>query len=339
MKHLSQHLNQIKGKRVIVRCNYDVPLENGQVLDTTRIEDSFATIKALRETNCPVILIAHAGRPEGTYNEEFSLKPILPIIEKGIGEKVVFIDYAAFNQQQALSESMIYLLENLRFWPEEELAEKEFAQKLAKMAEVYVNESFATSHREHASITQIPKLIPGYAGLNLTREVNLILSVKQNPQRPLVLVMGGAKLETKIPLIEAFLPLADQILVGGKLALDLHTNPLQTNPKITVASLVESSKDITLDSAKSFAAIINQAGTVIWNGSMGVFEEPEHQQGTRIVAEAINHTPAFTLAGGGDTESALTVLDLESGIDHISSGGGAMLDLLVHNTLPGLKVL
>jgi phosphoglycerate kinase len=339
MKQLSQHLNQIAGKRVIIRCNYDVPLENGQVLDTTRIEDSFSTIKVLREVNCPVILIAHAGRPEGAYNQEFSLKPILPIIEKGIGEKISFIDYAAFNQEQALPEAMIFLLENLRFWPEEELAEEKFAQKLAKMADVYVNESFATSHREHASITKIPELIPGYAGLNLAKEVDLILSVKQQPKRPLVLVMGGAKLETKIPLIEAFLPLADQILVGGKLALDLQTHHLQSNPKITVASLVESGKDITLDSAQSFATVINQAGTVIWNGSMGVFEEPEYQQGTKIVAQAVNHTPAFTLAGGGDTESALTVLNLESGIDHISTGGGAMLDLLVHNTLPGLKVL
>lgn len=340
MKLLSDHSNNIQNQKVILRCNYDVPLKDGNILDDTRIIDSFSTIHQLLENNNQIILLAHAGRPKGVYVQELSLRPISSMLEKSLQVQVDFIDYHdnIFGGEFDIN-NRITLMDNLRFWPQEKKNDTDFSKKLADLADYYVNESFATSHRQHASIVGIPQHIPGYAGLSLFREVDIITKVKSHPKRPLILIMGGAKLETKEPLIDEFSKIADKILVGGKLALDIQNHHFTQAENVVVADLVESGKDITIDSANHFADIIDAAETVIWNGSMGVFEETEYRQGTAIVAQAINKTSAFSLVGGGDTEAALSQLKLESGIDHISTGGGAMLDLLMHGTLPGLEVL
>jgi phosphoglycerate kinase len=340
MNKLQDHLTTFSGSSAVVRVNYDVPMENNQIGDTTRIEDSFPTINALLKHNCRVTLLAHAGRPDGKFDPKYSLKPIADYLSNTLNKPVTFFEYHDLqNGFHHLSLTQLNLIDNLRYWPEEEENKPGFAQSLSQLGKYYVNESFATCHRNHASITGIPEYLQGFAGLSLAKEVELILQVKQNPRRPLVLVMGGAKLETKEPLINAFLPIADHILVGGKLALDLHSHSSKLDSKITLAELVASGKDISPDSASQFVDLIKNAGTVIWNGSMGVFEEEEFQHGTKAVAEAVNNTPAFTLVGGGDTEAALSLLNAEAGIDHISSGGGAMLELLINDTLPGIKAV
>lgn len=340
MNKLSENINQITNKTVIVRANYDVPIENGSVQDTTRIEDSVATIKLLLEHGNRVVLLAHYDRPDGVFSEDKSLKPVISVLESLLGISVGFVGYQEdYHSLAMLADQQVTLVENLRFWNEEEANDESFALHLKTFGEVYVNEAFANAHREHASVSALPKLMPSYAGLSLASEIDLLTKVLENPDKPLVVVLGGAKLETKEPLVTVFASKADHILVGGKIALDLRAKNQNMSPNIKIADLTEDGKDITEASAREFAQIISGAQTVVWNGSMGVFEEEDHKLGTKIIAEAINTTPAFTLVGGGDTETALTELKLESGIDHISSGGGAMLEFLVKGTLPALEVL
>lgn len=340
MKCITDYPSEITGKTVIVRANFDVPLENGIVLDTTRIEANYETLKWLVSQNCRTVIISHQDRPDGKFKEESSLKPIIPLLNQALNQTINLVSYQeSYHDLKLDSNAQINLLENLRFWPEEEANDPEFARFLSSLGQIYVNEAFANCHRAHASITGIPALIPGYAGINLNKEINILESAVVNPKKPLVVVIGGAKLETKEPLVKKFAPLAQNILVGGKVGLDLLAKKSNLSPNIILADNVSSGKDITPESAQKFAQIIMSAGTVIWNGTMGVFEEPEFQGGTKIVAQAVNETAAYTIIGGGDTETALTELNLESGIDFISSGGGAMLDFLSAGTLPGLSVL
>lgn len=316
-----------------------MPIDAGIVGDTTRIEDSIPTLKLLRAHHCSCIILSHFDRPDGEPNPEKSLKPILPILKTHLSEDITFIDYLPdLNQALNLSSSPIIFLENLRFWPEEEANDLRFAQTLAKFGDVYVNEAFANCHRDHASMTGIPAIIPGYAGLSLVKEIKVLQKVTLNPERPLVVVVGGAKLETKTPLINAFASMADAILVGGKIAKTMQNQPNLPN-NVFLASLTADSKDITPESATQFSQKILSAGTVIWNGTMGIFEDPAAKQGTTTVAQAINQTHGFTLIGGGDTEAALTELNLEAGIDYISTGGGAMLTFLSEGNLVALKPL
>lgn len=337
MNSISQAFPQYQNSTVILRANFDVPIEDGQVTDTTRIEDAISTIKLLRQNNCKVILIAHAGRPEGRFDQDSSLQPVIPILNNLLQESVAFIPHVVDYKTIQVPDSPISLLDNLRFWPQEETNDPDFAQSLASLGNLYVNEAFAVCHRQHASIVGIPKHIPSFAGLSLEKEINALAKVRLNPERPLVVVLGGAKMETKLPLVDAFAPIADHILVGGKIAVMLQDKPVPAN--VNLAQLTPDTKDITPESADQFAKIIMQAKTVIMNGTMGVFEEEDHQQGTQTVATAVNQTPAFTLIGGGDTETALTQFGLESGIDHISTGGGAMLTFLVDGSLVGVEAL
>ena len=339
MKKLAEHLDEVANKKVLVRCNFDVPIDKGQVMDTTRIEDAVSTITTLRKHNSSVILIAHYDRPEGKPNQDKSLKPIVPVLSELVGEAISFAEYKSdISQLEFHSDNKITLVENIRFWAQEESNDQAFAKSLASFADIYVNQAFAVCHREHASVVSIPRHLPSFAGINLANEVEILHRVKNNPDQPLVVIIGGAKLETKEPLVTAFADTAEKILVGGKISKDLEEKgPVPKN--VELARLSKSGRDIDESSAKKFADIINNAKTVIWNGPMGVFEEPENAQGTRIVAEAVNDCPAYTIIGGGDTETALTNFDLEEGIDFISTGGGAMLTYLSEGSLVGLDVL
>ncbi len=339
MKTIQNNLDQFTDKKVIIRCNFDVPIENGEVQDTTRIESVIPTIKALRNQNAKLILLSHQNRPEGQYKQESSLRPMVPIIEQLSGEKVEFIEYNKDYHQLSVPHTYpISLIDNLRFWAEEEDNNADFAMALAKLADCYVNEAFANCHREHASMVGIPKHLSSFAGIQVAKEIEVLTRVRNEPEEPLVVIIGGAKLETKEPLIEVFAHKASHILVGGKSAVDLRGREgLPEN--VHIAEVIENKKDITKNSAEEFASIIRTAKTVIWNGTMGVFEDPKYQQGTKIVADAVNTTPAFTLVGGGDTETALTELDMEDGIDFISTGGGAALTMLSEGTLVAIESL
>ena len=345
MRLLRDNLHDFIGKTVLVRCNFDVPIDpsvggaadGGKVLDSTRIEGAGETLRLLLDQGCKIVLLAHYDRPEGRDKDK-SLLPVVDVLEEMLGETVDFIeeiDKLAVENSPA----RIVLLENLRFWPGEKSNDKDFVANLSKLGEVYVNEAFANSHRMHASVSGLAEKMYSVAGVQLEREIKVLSKIRENPSRPLVVVIGGAKLETKEPLVWAFKDKADAILVGGKVADDLRTKHADLPKNVLLADQQDNLKDISEESARMFANRILSAGTVIWNGTLGVFEDERYRNGTILVANAVDQTKAFTVVGGGDTETALTVLDLEHNIDHISSGGGAMLEFLVHGTLVGIEAL
>jgi len=320
----------VEQKTVLLRTNYDVPLKKVQsfeVADDTRIIESLPTINYLLEQQAKVIIISHLGRPEGKVVPELSLKPV---------EKVLTLLLHRNKQSLFLeARNRVRLLENLRFDPREEKNEESLAKELANLGDFYVNDAFACAHRQHASIVGIPKFLPSAFGFDFLKEVKVLSEIKENPRRPVTLILGGAK-EDKLEVIEKLLNWADKILIGGKLPQLVSKSYPE---KVMVAQLNPQGKDITLESTERFKKIIAQAGTIIWAGPMGVFEDSHYEAGTKAVAEAVVESGAYTVVGGGDTEAALTKFDLTEKINYISSGGGAMLEFLAKGTLPGIEVI
>jgi len=234
------------------------------------------------------------------------------------------------------SENRASVLENLRFWEGEEENDPKFAQELAELGDLYVNDSFAASHRAHASIAGVPQHLPAYAGLRLAEEVKELGGVLENPERPLVFILGGAKTETKAPLVSNFAEVADSVLLGGLLMFD------QSLRKITRAvfpvDAVETF-DIGPETEKKFTEIVKNAKTVVWNGPMGKWEDDKYAAGTRAVAKSLAEHPGKTIVGGGDTIAALSAFGLLEKMGYVSMGGGAMLEFLAGKELPGLKAL
>lgn len=322
---------EVAGKRIIVRCDFDVPAENGKILDDTRIKDSLPTLKYLLSNNAKLFLISKLGRPKGK-DPSLSLEIIVNTLSKLLDRKIIF--------QKDLHEKNrgeVILLENLRFWTEEEAGDENFGKKLSIFGDLYVNECFATSHRNDASITQLPKLLPAYAGIRLLKEVEQLKIVMRNPARPLIALIGGAKLETKLPAIFNLAKVADKVLVGGRLMFEVQRRSLPEN--VVVAHDDVQTKDIGEQSIELFAEVINEAKMIVWNGPMGMFEDSRYMKGTKEIAQAVTDSDAYSVIGGGDTISALNKLDLISKIKFVSTGGGAMLEFLAGKTLPGLKAL
>ncbi len=322
---------QVAGKRVVVRCDFDVPLQSGKIADDTRIRDSLPTLKYLLSKGAKLFLISKLGRPKGN-DPSLSLQIIMDSLSKYLDKKIIF--------QKNLGEESsgeLVLLENLRFWPEEEKGSEDFGKKLAGFGDLYVNECFATSHRKDASFSQLPKFLPSYAGIRLLKEVNQLTIVMKSPARPLVAIIGGAKLETKLPAIFNLAKVADKILVGGRLMFEVERRALPEN--VVVAHDDVQTKDIGNESIELFAGAISQAKMVVWNGPMGMFEDSKYMKGTREIAKSVVDSEAYSVVGGGDTISALNKLDLTSKINFVSTGGGAMLEFLAGKNLPGLKAL
>ena len=319
------------GKRVIVRCDFDVPVNDGKIGDDTRINDSIPTLKYLLGKGAKLFLISKIGRP--TYRDpSLSFKLILPKVSEKLGKEVVLKE----NVEGDSSEEVI-LLENIRFWPEEKKNDLEFGKKLASFGDIYVNECFATSHRTDASIVGIPKILPAFAGLNLIKEVNELEKILKDHEKPLVAIVGGAKLETKLPAINNLAKVSDRVLVGGRLMFEVERQTLPDNVVIAPDDLDQ--KDIGPKSVDSFRKIIQEAKTIVWNGPMGVFEEEKYSDGTKQIAEAVALADAHTIIGGGDTVAAVDKYNLLGKIDYVSTGGGAMLDFLSGKKLPGLIAL
>lgn len=328
----------VAGKVVFVRVDLDVPLENGKVVDDSRIKDSFKTINYLVEQNAKVVVGGHLGRPEGKVVKELSLDVLVKLfadqfpnftkLDDCVGTKVV-------SAVGAMSVGEVVLLENLRFNAGEKDNSVEFAQQLADLVEIYVNDCFATSHREHASLDALPRLLPSYAGLDVAEEVKNLSKVLKNPARPVILVLGGNKLKTKLPLVEDLAKVADKVLLGSKLA-SVYTD---VNPKVIISSNEVDGKDIDTKTIEKYTEIIAKAGTVVWNGPVGVWEEEKHMKGTLGIAEAVADSDAFSVVGGGDTIAAVNQLGFADKFDFVSSGGGAMLTFLARKEMPGLNVL
>lgn len=321
----------VDSKRVIVRVDFDVPIDNGLVAETLRIERSIPTLKFLIKKNCQLSIISHLGRPKGK-DPNLSLRIILPVLEKLLEEKVMFQE-----DLEQKSTGKIVLLENLRFWVGEENNDLEFAKKLSLLGNFYVNECFSVAHRNHASVVTLPTLLPSAAGIELFREIFELERIFKEPKRPLVAIIGGAKLETKLPSIISLAKIADKVLVAGKLMFEIVKNNLPSNVMVAVDDIDQ--QDIGVETVKLFEKEINNAKTIVWNGPMGKFEEEKYKNGTKSLAIAIGQSSAYSIVGGGDTIAALDKEDLLSKIDFISVGGGAMLEFLERKKLPALIAL
>ena len=336
---------QIESKKVLLRLDLDVNLENGKVADATRIENSVPTILEILSKKASIIIIGHLGRPHGRVVSDFSTKLLVPTFEKLLDKKVTqfgsIFSAEVKSSVKSAKEGDIFLLENLRFDPGEETNDPEFAKSLASLGDVFVNDAFAVCHRNHASVVYLPQLLSSVAGLRLEAEVLNLSKVVKNPKRPLVAIIGGAKIETKLPVIDNLSKIADFVLVGGKLPIEVRGQKLEEKfaENVVIGNLVRDGADIDIGTIEKFTQIIDGAKTVVWNGPMGVYEEEKYMWGTKTVTEAIVKSRATSVVGGGETIAAIAKLGLTKRITWISSGGGAMLEFLAGKTLPGIVAL
>ena len=332
-----------KGKKILLRLDLDLPQDEQGKFDTTRMEDSFDTLTLLWQAQAKhVTVIAHRGHNPDLKKD--SLAAIGDLLYKSLLKLPVFEHIS-----RGELEAWLDILENLRFDPREEQNDLSFAKELAAGQDVFVNDAFATAHREHTSIVGIPKVLPTVFGLHFQQEVESFIPVFA-PKRPYVFILGGAKLETKVPLLEQVAKKADRILIGGKLAVEAKF-PDPTKPKIEfsanlqskmlIADLTEDHFDISPAAADQFCKALSDAQTIVWNGPMGKYEETSHILGTKAVAESVAANQGYKLLGGGDTEAALTLLkiDQKKAFSHVSTGGGAMLYYLANETLPALDAV
>lgn len=345
-----------KGKTALVRVDYNVPMKDGKIVDDMRIRESVPTIKYILEHGAKlVVLISHLGRPNGERKPELTLRPTAAKLVDYIPNIVLsFVDLGAEDGESKLNYSLKHLpkgammmLENLRFWPEEEANSEEFAKMIIDKvhADVFVQDGFAVIHRAHASTDAMPRLLPAVAGLLVEKEVTNLESAISNPEHPVIAIIGGAKVADKQPMIDRFLPIADKVIVGGKIAADGY---YPYDGKIYVAEdFVENAEGAKLDigaqSVQNIVNMVNWANTIIWNGTMGMTEDAEFANGSRQVAEAIGHREGvMSIIGGGDTAGYVESLmkgDPSLKYTLVSTGGGASLELLSGKQLPGLEVL
>lgn len=331
----------VSGKKVILRGDLDAPLKQEagskkqEVADDTRLKALLPTLKYLLKRKAKVLIIGHLGRPKGKSDPKLSLEPVAERLEELLGESVEFLkDIEGAGGDW--SGRGVAVLENLRFWPGEEKNDPDSAQKLASLGDLYVNDAFAASHRKHISVVGVPRYLPAYAGLRLEEEVRELGSVLGNPARPLIFILGGAKVETKKPLVLRFAKIADKILLGGLL---MFSQDLEGVPNVVFPVDAKDAYDIGPRSIKAFVEAIGEAKTIVWNGPLGKWEESKYEKGTRAIAEVLVKSGARTIVGGGDTIAALNAFGLLKKMSYVSLGGGAMLEFLAGKRLPGLVAL
>ncbi|MFA0761932.1 MAG: hypothetical protein HZLCBSQH_002043 [Candidatus Fervidibacterota bacterium] len=380
----------VQGKRVLVRVDFNVPIENGKVLDDWRLRATLPTIRYLTERGAKVILLSHLGRPKGKRDEQFSLRPVAQRLSELLGQPVQFADdcvgEVAEQGVARLRAGEVLLLENLRFHAGEEANDEAFAQQLARLGDVFVNDAFGAAHRAHASVHAITKFLPSYAGLLMEREVTHLSRLLEAPEKPFVAVLGGAKVSDKIGVIRNLLTKVDALLIGGAMAftflkaqgyetgkslveadkLDLANALLREGKEkgvelvlpvdvvvaesdaedaatqVVPATAIPADKagyDIGPETANLFAERICTAKTVFWNGPMGRFERTPFKAGTKAVAEALAQCSGTTVVGGGETAAAAFEFGIAEKVTHVSTGGGAALELLEGRELPGVVAL
>lgn len=335
----------VRDKRVLVRVGFDVPINsNGQITDTTRIEASLPTINYLRDQGAKLILISHLGRPEGQMESEDSLLPVAQYLEMLLKTPVEFItekmEESITYTLKSLEEKEVIMLENLRFHQGEENNDPDFAKWLASLGEVYVNDAFSDCHREHASMVGLPKLLPSFAGLALEKELTTLQKLITRPVHPVVAIIGGAKLESKLPVITRLIPIVDRLLIGSKfIGQDLPDSPKLFLPRDFSKDEKGSVLDIGEETSGIYIEEIKKAKTIFWSGPLGKFEDDRYSKGTKTVAEAVVNSTAETIIGGGDTIAAFAKFNLLDKVSFASTGGSAMLDFIAGKKLPGLESL
>ncbi len=329
----------VAGERVLVRVDFNVPLEEGRVADDTRIRAALPTLELLLERGAAeVVLCSHLGRPKGE-DPAYSMEPVRARLA------------------ELLPDERVRLLENTRFHPGETTNDPAFARELATQGDLYVNDAFGSAHRAHASTVGVARLLPAYAGLLLERELEELGSLLEAPERAFAAVLGGAKVEEKIGVLQSLGERADVVLVGGKMAEEVDRDAGYELPRdvVAAAEFAEDAEsrvvawdavpdgwlglDIGPETRAAYAEELGRARTVFWNGPMGVFEWPRFAAGTRAVAEAVAAADAHTVVGGGDSVRAIEELGLADRIDWVSTGGGASLELLEGKELPGVAVI
>jgi phosphoglycerate kinase len=367
----------VSGRRVLVRVDFNVPLDHGAITDDTRIRAALPTLERLRERGARLLLAAHLGRPRDR-EPELSLRPTAERLSELLGTEVVLAD-----SLDDVPDGDVVMLENIRYEPGETKNDPELARRLAGLADAYVNDAFGAAHRAHASTEGVAHLLPSAAGLLLQREVQTLTAILEDPGRPLVAIVGGAKVTDKIGVLEAFLQRADAILIGGAMCfpflkaqghaigdslcaeedvepaaklLDAGDGKLRLPVDLVLGERFAADAkrrdldgvdvpdgwmglDIGPRTAQAYAHEIAGAGSVFWNGPMGAFELEPFAAGTRAVAEAVADAPGTTVVGGGDSAAALTEFGLADRVDHLSTGGGASLELIEGRKLPGVEVL
>lgn len=377
----------VKGKKVLVRVDFNVPIKEGVVTDDTRITAALPTIQYLLDHGAAVILVSHLGRPKDKPDAQFSLKPVADHLATLVSAPVKFAADCRGPIAQAAAKELksgeILVLENTRFYAEESKNDPAMAKDLASLADLYVNDAFGSAHRAHASTAGVADYLPSAAGLLMEKEIRYLGNAVTDPVRPFVAILGGAKISDKIGVIENLLGKADKILIGGGMAntflkakgyemadslveaevLDTARNLLdKSNDKLilpvdlVIASAFSADAemktislgdvpagwrvlDIGPETVKAFGAEIASAGTIVWNGPMGVFEFPRFAQGTFAIAKEVADSHAISIIGGGDSVAAINQSGLSDKISHISTGGGASLEMLEGKELPGVAVL
>ena len=382
----------VAGKKVLLRCDFNVPQdkETGAITSDKRIVAALPTIRYLLEKKAAVIACSHLGKPKGEWKAKLSLAPVAQRLSELLGQEVIFardiVGEDAKAKAAALQGGQIMLLENLRFEPGEEKNDPAFAKALADMADIYVSDAFGTVHRAHASTAGVANYLPAVSGFLIQKELEIIGGALANPKRPLVAVLGGSKVSSKIGVINNLLELADTVIIGGGMAytfakaqggqigtslleedwVDYANEMIQkaadqgvklllpvdnvcaaeysadAKPEVYPAGKIPADRmgmDIGPETRKLYAQAIQGAGTVIWNGPMGVFEFPAFAEGTRAVAQALADSDAITIIGGGDSAAAVQQMGFADKMTHISTGGGASLEFMEGKELPGVAAL
>jgi phosphoglycerate kinase len=377
----------VKGKRVLVRVDYNVPIKEDKITDDTRIVAAMPTLEYLLEHGAAVILFSHLGRPKGGPDPKYSLKPVAAHLSGLLGKPVAFandcVGPVAEAASKALKPGEVLVLENTRFHPEEEKNDPELAKKMASLADIYVNDAFGSAHRAHASTEGVAHFLPAVAGFLMEKEIQYLGQAIANPKHPFVAILGGAKISDKIGVIRNLLIKADQVLIGGGMAntffkaqgfkvgdslfeeealetahqlLQSGTSRLHLPSDVVIGNRFDAEADkkvmrlgnvpegwrildIGPETVASFGKSIAGAGTIVWNGPMGVFEFPRFAEGTFGIAKAVAASQAVSIIGGGDSVAAINQAGLANEITHISTGGGASLEMLEGLELPGLVAL
>jgi phosphoglycerate kinase len=381
----------LKGKRALVRVDFNVPLdEKRTITDDTRIRAAVPTIQYLIDQGASVILMSHLGRPKKGPSDALRLDPVAARLKELLGHDVQKINETTGPEAEAAAAALkpgdVLLLENTRFDPREEKNDPAMAEELARLGDIYVDDAFGAAHRAHASTEGVARHLPAVAGFLLEKELSALGGALENPERPFVTIIGGAKISDKIGVIENLLGKVDELLIGGGMAntflvaqgYDVGDSLVEADSVETARSLIEKAQsrgaklrlpsdaiiadafdananrkvvkvdavpagwrilDIGPETVKAFSAVIENAKTVIWNGPMGVFEMAPFAEGTRAVAQALADSGAQTIIGGGDSVAAIEQMDLADRMTHISTGGGASLELLEGKELPGVAAL